>query len=221
LAKTGKIAGGADGELRCKSARPGRRTSAAAFTGAAPEEGDPLLGFAPYAHRAPRRNSITPARQCEFIRALAETGVVTQAARRIGASLEALYKLRNRPGAEEFAAAWEMALDRGIERLEDCALERAILGEERPVVRGGKVVATWRRFDTQLILFLLRQRRAERYHDSRFWSRRELSAVRAEARAYWESIEQPSEAEIHASIDAKLGAMMEASGWVDEDEEGE
>jgi hypothetical protein len=176
-----------------------------------------LLGFAPYTHRAPRRNSITPARQAEFIRALAETGVVTQAARRIGASLEALYKLRNRPGAEEFAAAWEMALDRGIERLEDCALERAIVGEERVVVRGGKVVATWRRFDTQLILFLLRQRRSDRYHDQRFWSRREIAAVRAEAKRIWETQEQPSEAEVYASIDAKLTAMMEASGWVDDD----
>jgi hypothetical protein len=192
-----------------------------AFTGPAPEADDPLLDFAPYAHRAPRRNSITPRRQRDFIAALAETGTVTQAARRIGASLEALYKLRNRPGAEDFAAAWEMALDRGIERLEDCALERAILGEERPVVRGDKVVATWRRYDTQLILFLLRQRRAERYHDSRFWSRRELSAVRAEARAVWESVEQPSEAEVYASIDAKLGAMMAAGGWMDEEEEEE
>lgn len=106
-----------------------------------------------------------------------------------------------------------MALDRGLERLEDCAIERAIMGEERPVVRGGKVVATWRRYDTQLILFLLRQRRPERFHDSRFWTRREISAVRAEARRLWETREQPSEAEIYASIDAKLTAMMEASGW--------
>ena len=212
-------AGGRKVGVRCKSARASRRTSAAAFSGPAPEADDGLLLFAPYAHAAPRRNSITPARQRAFISALAETGVVTAAARRIGASLEALYRLRNRPGAEAFAAAWEMALDRGLERLEDCAIERAILGEERPVVRGGKVVATWRRYDTQLILFLLRQRRPERFHDSRFWTRREISAVRAEARRLWETREQPSEAEIYASIDAKLEAMMEASGW--EEAEGE
>ena len=61
---------------------------------------DPLLGFAPYLHAAPRRNSITPERQREFIAALAATGIVTQAARQIGASLEALYRLRHQPGAE-------------------------------------------------------------------------------------------------------------------------
>jgi hypothetical protein len=56
-------------------------------------EGDPLLGFAPYLHKQPRRNSITPDRQRAFIAALAASGIVTQAARAIGASLEALYKI--------------------------------------------------------------------------------------------------------------------------------
>jgi hypothetical protein len=63
-----------------------------------PAEDDPLLGFVPVPHSRPRRNSITPDRQRAFIAALA--------AREIGASLEALYKLRNRPGAEGFRTAW-------------------------------------------------------------------------------------------------------------------
>lgn len=140
-----------------------RRTSRVANPGDPPDPADPLLGFAPYRHRAPRGNSITPERQRAFIAALAASGIVTQAAREIGASLEALYRLRNMPGAEGFAAAWEAAIDRGMQRLEDCALERALAGEERPVVRGGEVVTTWRRYDTQLLLFLLRQRRGHRY----------------------------------------------------------
>ena len=36
--------------------------------------------------------------------------------------------------AEGFAAAWETAIDRGMQRLEDCALERALTGEERAAV---------------------------------------------------------------------------------------
>lgn len=149
----------------CKTGtRPSRRTAASAFAGEPPDADDPLLGFAPYVHAAPRRNSITPERQRAFIAALAASGIVTQAAREIGASLEALYKLRHRKGAEGFAAAWEMALDRGMARLEDCALERAIQGEERVFLnRAGEVVARWTRHDTALITFLLRQRRAERY----------------------------------------------------------
>ena len=150
--------------LTTTSPRPNRRTSRAAFQSEPPAPDDPLLGFAPYLHSAPRRNSITPDRQRAFIAALAATGIVTQAARSIGASLEALYTLRNRPGAEPFAAAWEMAIDRGVARLEDCALERAIAGEERVILRGGEVVARWVRYDTALLIFLLRQRRARRWN---------------------------------------------------------
>ncbi len=93
--------------LTCTSRWPNRRTSASAFKGEKPVRGDPLLSFKPYKHRAPRRNSITPDKQRAFIAALAASGIVTQAARAIGASLEALYALRNRKGAEGFAAAWE------------------------------------------------------------------------------------------------------------------
>ena len=112
--------------LACTSPRPSRRTSRTAFTAPPPESDDPLLAFAPYLHSAPRGNSIVPDKQRKFIATLAATGIVTQAARAIGASLEALYKLRHRPGAEGFAAAWDAALRIGAERLEDCALERAL-----------------------------------------------------------------------------------------------
>ncbi len=105
------------GDVLCNSARPSRRTARSAFHSEPPDPGDPLLGFAPYLHAASRRNSITPERQRAFIAALAATGIVTQAARVIGASLEALYRLRNMPGAQGFAAAWEAAIDRGMARL--------------------------------------------------------------------------------------------------------
>ncbi|KQM19757.1 hypothetical protein ASE49_05065 [Novosphingobium sp. Leaf2] len=124
---------------------------------------DPLLGFTPYEHVAPRRNSITPDRQRAFVAALAASGIVTQAARVMGVSVEALYKLRHRQGAQGFAGAWDAAIDRGMMRLEDCALERAIRGEERPVVSQGRVVATYMRHDSALLMFLLRHRRAARF----------------------------------------------------------
>jgi len=149
--------------LVCKSARPSRRTSAAAFSAEPPEPDDPLLAFAPYVHKAPRRNSITPERQRAFIAALAASGIVTQAARSIGASLEALYKLRALPGAEGFAAAWEAAIERGLDRLEDCALELALRGEELPIVSGGKLLGSYRKHNFAHIRFVLSQRRAQRY----------------------------------------------------------
>lgn len=147
----------------CASPRPSRRTSQTAFHGPEPDDDDPLLAFAPYVHLAPRRNSITPDRQRAFIAALAASGIVTQAARRIGASLEALYKLRAQPGAEGFAAAWEAAIERGLDRLEDCAVELALRGEELPIVSGGKLLGSYRKHNFAHIRFVLSQRRAQRY----------------------------------------------------------
>lgn len=196
--------------LRSASPRPSRRTSAAAFAGDPPDADDPLLGFAPYVHAAPRRNSITPDRQRAFIAALAASGIVTQAAREIGASLEALYRLRHRGGAEGFSAAWDMALDRGIARLEDCALERALLGEERPVVSMGQVVTTWRRYDTALIVFLLKQRRRERFDASGAGLHPGGPAWRR-LRAQWEAEREveESEGDVLAALDEKLGRMRD------------
>ncbi len=105
---------------------PRQATSAVAHVAPPPEDDDPLLAFEPYRHKQPRANSITPDRQRRFIATLASTGIVKQAAKSIGKSLEALYKLRQQPGAEGFSAAWDEALGWGVERLEDCAMERAI-----------------------------------------------------------------------------------------------
>jgi hypothetical protein len=147
----------------CTRAVAGEGTSYMAFRHEPLAPDDPLLGFRPVMHNAPRRNTITPARQRAFIAALAERGIVVQAARQIGASTDALYKLRNKPGAEEFRAAWDAAIDRGVMRLEDCALARAMEGEQRMVVSGGQVLGHERRFNDNLVMFFLRHRRGERY----------------------------------------------------------
>ena len=147
----------------CTRAIARQGTSYMAFRHEPLDPDDPLLGFKPVPHKQPRRNSITPARQRAFIASLAECGIVTQAARSIGASMEALYKLRQWPGAEEFRAAWDMAIDRGVARLEDTALARAIEGEERMIVSGGQCLGYETRFNEQLVMFFLRNRRGERY----------------------------------------------------------
>ncbi|GEM_PF-2272927 len=127
---------------------PARRPPPA-YTGPEPDADDPLLSFAPYLHPHPRSNSITPERQRRFIATLAATGIVTQAARESsfclplrymrqrGKGMEALYKLRARPGAQGFAAAWDAALERGVQRLEDCVrfLSGLPLRYLRPIAR--------------------------------------------------------------------------------------
>lgn len=143
---------------------PRQATSRVAFKSEPLEDNHPLLAFEPYLHKQPRSNSITPDLQREFVAHLAATGIVTSAARHIGRSMEALYKLKQRPGAQGFAAAWDRAAQMGVERLEDTALARAIEGSERKIIRGGEVVATERFHNEQLVMFFLRNRLASRYN---------------------------------------------------------
>jgi hypothetical protein len=177
--------------------------------GEEPPEGDPLLDFAPVPHKRPRRNSIGPERQKKFIAALAATGIVREAAAEIGASVEALYKLRQWPGAGEFSAAWDAAVDRGVMRIEDGALARAIEGEERMVVSGGKLLGIETRYNEALVMFFLRNRRPERY-------RTELAADLRPGHPLYERIKAEvlaeadgDEAEVLESIDRFLEDMRE------------
>lgn len=186
--------------LHCTSPRPSRRTSRTPFSAEPPDPDDPLLSFAPFLHKQPRRNAITPERQRAFIAAPAASGIVTQAARSIGASLEALYKLRHRPGAEGFSAAWDMAIDRGIARLEDCAVELAIRGEELPIVSAGKLLGTYRKHNFAHIRFVLQQRSPVRW-GAAGPGRWGISGAAAD--------QEPSDEDVLASIDAMIDAMRE------------
>jgi hypothetical protein len=150
--------------VRNKRKIPKQATSAVAFELVPPAPDDPLLDFMPVPHVAPRSNSITPDVQRAFIAQLAATGIVRDAARHVGKSIEALYKLRQRPGAEGFRAAWDAALDRGVSRLEDSALARAIEGEERLILHKGEVIAVERRHNEAMVRFFLRNRLPHRYH---------------------------------------------------------
>lgn len=137
-----------------KTSRQATSEVAWEFEPAVIAEDDPLLAFAPYCHKQPRRNSITPDLQRAFVAHLAVTGIVKAAAVHIGRSLEALYKLRAKPGAEGFAAAWDEALGWGVLRVEDCAIERALAeGYSNPRTNS-------------MLAFIIRHRHA-RYVDAR------------------------------------------------------
>nr|WP_298928871.1 hypothetical protein [uncultured Erythrobacter sp.] len=163
-------------------------TSAVAYTADPPAPDDPLLSFTPVPHTAPRRNSITANLQRDFIAHLAATGIVTAAARHIGKSMEALYKLRQRPGAEGFRAAWDAAIDRGVSRLEASALTRAIEGEERMVVSSGKIMGSEVRHNEALVMFFLRNRLRDRYGSGALVpGHPDYEALREKLHAEWEA----------------------------------
>lgn len=138
-------------------------TSAVAFEDEEVDADDPLLDFEPFIHAAPRANSITPQVQRRFVAELRACGVVKQAARKVGKSLEALYKLRERPGAEGFAAAWDAARERFGARLHDFASARVMEGDERPIVSQGRILGWHTVYDYPTIRFMLRHNLPERY----------------------------------------------------------
>lgn len=122
-----------------------------------------LTAFAPVPRQRMRRGGWSAERQREFILLLAELGSVRAACRAMGVGEHHIYKLRRHPEAEEFRQAWEIALDCGIRRIEDIAMDRAIHGVEQPVYHSGRLVGTRRAYNDRLLMFMLRNRAPERF----------------------------------------------------------
>lgn len=112
------------------------------------------LAFTPVPVRA-RHDGWTADRQKWFILRLALGGCVSAAARGVGMTRKSAYRLRERPGAASFAAAWERAQGWGRDRTVDVSLERAMLGERVPIVRNGRVVGEVHRHDNRLAMAVL------------------------------------------------------------------
>lgn len=100
----------------------------------------------------------TKPRMAAFLRELAATHSVSAAARAVGMSRQAAYKLRNRLKGEPFDIAWEAAFQHGYDALHHVALERALHGVEVPIFHKGEQVGVRRHFDERLTCFLLAAR---------------------------------------------------------------
>ncbi len=119
------------------------------------------------------------ARMADFLRGLAVTQCVAEAARAVGMSRQSAYRLRARLKGQPFDIAWEAAFQHGYDELAQVALERALHGTEVPVFHKGELVGSYRRFDERLTCFLLARRnslgaqRLGRYTAAaEFWSER-------------------------------------------------
>jgi hypothetical protein len=110
-----------------------------------------------------RHDGWTVDKQCAFIEALAETGIVEEACRRVGMSRTAADNLRRRPCGAPFRLAWDMAVDYSLYRIEEDAFTRSRHGVARPIFHKGEQVGEYRHFDERLTMFLLRSFRPERY----------------------------------------------------------
>jgi transposase len=110
---------------------------------------------------AARRDGWTPERQRAFIAALADGGLVCEAAARVGMSEQTARRLRRRPDAAGFSRAWDQAIAARAERSRS-AWERAVNGTPRQRLYRGKVVGEDRVFDNRLLVHLLGRSAANR-----------------------------------------------------------
>ena len=130
---------------------------------AAPAPGD--AADAPAFEPAPARriNGWTAWRQRKFIEVLAYSGCVSEAAAAAGVTPRSAYRLRQRPGAAAFDAAWSEALVLASNRLTALAFERAIHGTRRTIWHKGEVVGEERVPSDRLLMYLLQHYDRARY----------------------------------------------------------
>lgn len=176
-----------------------------------------LPAFTPVPRKCPRHDGWTPERQTGFIEALADYGSVRAAANAMGMTPESAYQLRRQPGSTGFRKAWEAALDLGMQRVEDVAMDRALNGVEVPVYSYGKLLGTRTVHNDRLLMFMLRNRAPERFAEG---SAKAMNAVdgaqvrklKAQWRREWEEEKKRAnsyerEDQILDGIDKKLERM--------------
>ncbi len=100
-----------------------------------------------------------------FLDVLAKTGRVAEAARAVGytdtATLQAF-----RRGDEDFAEAWDYALDAAANVLEEEAIRRAHDGTLEPIYYKGKVAGYKPVYSDTLLMFILRGLKPGTYRDT-------------------------------------------------------
>ena len=181
-----------------------------------------LPPFTPVPRAKDRSNGWRPEVQRTFIEALAETGSVKSAARRVNRAEVGAYLLRRHPDAAEFRKAWDIALDIGMRRIEDVAMDRALHGVEVPMYSYGKLIGTRRVYNDRLLMFMLRNRAPERFAAGNAAAlgaaeQQKQSRLKAQWRKEWEAEQAAARAaasaqdedQIIAEINAKIQAMAD------------
>ena len=105
--------------------------------------------------RAERHNEWSRPKRVAFLRELAASQSVAQAARSVGMSRQSAYNLRNRMAGTPFSLAWEVALEAGLQQLAHAVMDRALNGEEVPLYYHGELVGHYRKYDNRLAQWLL------------------------------------------------------------------
>lgn len=122
----------------------------------------PISPITPLRHRY-RSDGWTPDVQRAFIEHLALCGSVRAAAKAVGRSPVTAYRLRARPDAVAFRAAWAEATAMAYRALHDLAMDRVVEGVDDPVLDGdGRCVYVRTVYDNRLLMFMLNHLRPDR-----------------------------------------------------------
>jgi hypothetical protein len=105
--------------------------------------------------RTPRHDGWTPDRIATFLETLADTGLITEAARAADMDRSGAYPLRNRDPV--FAAAWRAAQTHARRGVADALLERSITGTVEHYYRDGVLVGERRHYESWLGLAVLKR----------------------------------------------------------------
>lgn len=132
-----------------------------------PPSGVPAVAAAPPSPKRPpsiadclhdakhRIDGWTPVKVAAFIACLADAGSVTKAAAYVRMTTASCYTLRNRPGGEPLAEAWETALSTRHEMLADVAVDRVRDGVERIRWYRDRMVGVDRIYSDRLLIHML------------------------------------------------------------------
>ncbi len=124
----------------------------------------PPPGFEPPAFQPPtfepvalryRQDGLTPEKQRDYVEALADSGLVREAAARVGVSEQSVNRLRRRADAKSFNLACDAARRIGARRLHAIAWERAIEGTVKQHFYHGELKGEERVHDNRLLIHLL------------------------------------------------------------------
>ncbi len=105
--------------------------------------------------RTPRHNEWTRPKMATFLRELAASQNVRQAAAAVGMSHTAAYRLRSKLRGTPFDLGWEVALEAGFSQLAHAVMDRALNGEVIEHYYNGALVGTSQRFDNSLARWIL------------------------------------------------------------------
>ncbi len=218
--------GVADGMIRAGGAVPPEiaERAAAPAASALPEEAAPWEGDPPEDTGRQRHDAFTGAKKQLYLKALAKTGCILDACRVTGISSSTVYN--HQASDPDFARHCGLAIDMAATPIELTAYERATVGHEEPVIRGGKIVGTRIRRSDYMLRILLQGSDPKKYGPRPGFTRKRLlkferKQIEREVRAEMAEPKMSFDDAI-ASLDEKLrhlgertDARRRAEGWTE------